>query len=77
MNLRAFTHNNYYFNIGLESLEEVNDFCATDPDTIFVVNLNQWSLKDMVLSQCLESSDTRRMFLISTSQYIPWQIIIR
>lgn len=71
MNLRAFPHKNYYFNIGLESLEEVNGFCDTEADSIFVVNLNQWSLKDVVLSQCLESPDTGRIFLISSSQYIP------
>ncbi|WP_336796228.1 hypothetical protein [Erwinia aphidicola] len=71
MKLRAFPHRNYYFNIGLKSLEGVNNFCATDSDTIFVVNLNQWSLKDVVLSQCLESPDTGRIFLISASQYMP------
>ncbi|MBN1087241.1 hypothetical protein JNO12_23945 [Erwinia aphidicola] len=71
MNLKAFPHKNYYFNIGLESLEEVNGFCDTEADSIFVVNLNQWSLKDVVLSQCLENPDTGRIFLISASQYIP------
>lgn len=39
MNLRGFPHKNHYFNIGLESLEEDNSFCATDPHTIIVVNL--------------------------------------
>lgn len=71
MNLRAFPHKNYYFNLGLESLEEVNIFCANDPHTIIVVNLNQWSLKDVVLSQCLESPNSGKVFLISAPQYTP------
>lgn len=71
MNLSAFPHKNYYFNAGLEALQGLKNFCTTGLHTVIVVNLNQWSLKEVVSSSWMESSDSGKVLIISNTRLFP------
>lgn len=71
MNLNVFPHKNHYFNVGLEALQGAKSSFTTDSDTVIVVNLTQWSLKEVVSSDRMENSDSEKILIISNAQLFP------
>lgn len=71
MTLSAFPHKNYYFNTGLEALQELKRFRTTDLNAFHMVNLTQWSLKEVISSLWMENPGSRKLIIISNTQLLP------
>ena len=71
MNLSAFPPKNYYFNSGLEALQGLTKTCTIGLHAVIVVNLTQWSLKEVVSSPWMENSASEKVLIVSNIRFFP------